>query len=148
MDDLMASIGTEIAPMINSIIFTVLGLVGTWLGIQFRRLMNRMEKSEKIKEIKQSLELNKEIVKISVDYAEQIGKHLTGTEKFKLAKGKAYEVMNEWGVEISDSEVNTLIEQVVSGYNQEAKKKNSLIDEVNKVTIDSFVEKTGDGKNE
>ena len=119
METLFASLVTELAPMINSIIFAFLGILATWLGIQANALMERLKKSQKIKEIAEQLEINKTLVKISVDYAEQIGKHLTGTEKFKLAKNKAFELIREWGINVSDSEVEALIEQAVNGYNQD-----------------------------
>lgn len=119
---LLTNIIAETTPIINSLVFTILGLLGAWLGMQAKTLMNRMEKSQRLKEIKEGLEINKDIVKTSVDYAEKIGGHLIGTEKFELAKNKAYEIMGEWGITISDAEVEALIEQVVLGYEEEALK--------------------------
>lgn len=116
MNDLLASVMTDITPIINTLIFTILSGIATWLGIKMKGVMESWEKSQKLKEIKEGLEINKEIVKTSVDYAEKIGAHLAGTEKFKLAKDKAYEIMGEWGIQISDAEVKALIEQVVLGY--------------------------------
>lgn len=119
METLLANIVTEVTPILNTLILGILGVVGTWLGIQGRALMVRMESSQKMKEMKEALEINKEIVETSVDYAEQIGGHLVGTEKFKLAKEKAYEIMAGWGITISDVEIEALIEQVVNGYNKQ-----------------------------
>ena len=116
---LLANIITEITPTINSLIFTILGVLGWWLGLQAKRLMNRIEQSQKIKEIAEQLEVNHQIVQMSVDYAEQIGGHLKGTQKFRLAKDKAHSIMLEWGIEISEAEIEALIEQVVRGYNAE-----------------------------
>lgn len=118
---LLTNIITEVTPIINSLIFTVLGLLSAWLGIKARALMDKMEKSEKLKEIREGLEINQEIIKTSVDYAEQIGGHLLGTEKFQLAKDKAYQIMNEKGIAVSDVEIEALIEQVVKGYSGEGK---------------------------
>lgn len=123
---LLANIITETTPIINSLIFTILGILGTWLGIQAKSLMNRMEKSQKLKEIKEGLEINKEIIETSVDYAEKIGSHLAGTEKFKLAKNKAYQIMSEWGIQISDAEIEALIEQVVLGYQGKKKEDDTI----------------------
>lgn len=122
METLLASIVTEVTPILNTLLFAVLGIVGTWLGIQAKALMARMESSQKMKEMREALEINEKIVETSVDYAEQIGSHLAGTEKFKLAKEKAYQIMAGWGITISDVEIEALIEQVVNGYNKEESK--------------------------
>lgn len=111
----------DLTPIINTAIFTILGGIATWIGIKGKSFMDSMEKSQKLKDIRESLEINKEIVETSVDYAEKIGAHLAGTEKFKLAKEKAYSIMGEWGIQISDAEMEALIEQVVLGYKGEEK---------------------------
>lgn len=139
MEGLLGNIITEVTPILNTLIFTVLGLVGTWLGIQAKTLMKRMERSQKLKEVKEALEINKEIVGTAVDYAEQFGKHLAGTEKFRLAKDKAYQIMNEWGIQISDSEIDALIEQFVHGYNKGDKKKVDI--EAEQLKIEENVKK-------
>lgn len=121
MEDLLANIMVDLTPIINTAIFTILGGIATWIGIKGKAFMDSMEKSQKLKDIRESLEINKEIVETSVDYAEKIGAHLAGTEKFKLAKEKAYSIMGEWGIQISDAEMEALIEQVVLGYKGEEK---------------------------
>lgn len=121
MEDLLANIMVDLTPIINTAIFTILGGIATWIGIKGKSFMDSMEKSQKLKDIRESLEINKEIVETSVDYAEKIGAHLAGTEKFKLAKEKAYSIMGEWGIQISDAEMEALIEQVVLGYKGEEK---------------------------
>lgn len=126
---LLTNILTEIAPIINSLVLSVLGVLGLWLGGQVKKLMNRVENSQKIKEIAEQLEINHQIVEMSVDYAEQIGSHLKGTEKFRLAQEKAKEIMSEWGINISESELEALIEQVVNGYNKEKIKKVDHVEE-------------------
>lgn len=138
MNDLLASVMTDITPIINTLIFTILSGIATWLGIKMKGVMESWEKSQKLKEIKEGLEINKEIIKTSVDYAEKIGAHLAGTEKFKLAKDKAYEIMGEWGIQISDAEVKALIEQMVLGY--EGKEK---VEEI-ELKIEEVEEKKGE----
>lgn len=122
MENLLADIIVDLTPIINTAILTILGGIATWIGVKGKAFMDSMERSQKLKDIKEGLEINKEIVETSVDYAEKIGSHLAGTEKFKLAKEKAYSIMAEWGIEISDAEVEALIEQVVLGYQGEKEK--------------------------
>ena len=121
MEDLLANIMVDLTPIINTAIFTILGGIATWIGIKGKAFIDSMEKSQILKDIRERLEINKEIVETSVDYAEKIGAHLAGTEKFKLAKEKAYSIMGEWGIQISDAEMEALIEQVVLGYKGEEK---------------------------
>lgn len=116
MENLLSDIMVDLAPIISTAILTILGGVASWLGVEAKRYMDRMKQSQKLKDIREGLEINKEIVETSVDYAEKIGAHLVGTEKYKLAKEKAYRIMNDWGINISDEELEALIEQVVLGY--------------------------------
>lgn len=119
MDFLPAELVAEISPIINSLVFAVLGYIASVLGVRLKGIMNEIERNEKLKRIQKDLEINKEIIQSSVDYAEQLGKHLEGTEKFRLAKDKAYQIMNELGIKMSDTEVEVLIEQFVYGYNKD-----------------------------
>lgn len=119
METVLANLISEVTPLINSLVIALLGFLATWLGMKMRALMDRVEKSQKIQEIKERLEINQKIVKMSTDYVEQVGQHLLDTEKFKLANKKAHEIMNDWGITISDAEVEALIEQAVGGYHHD-----------------------------
>lgn len=118
MEELLVLLGSEVAPLVNSIIVTLIGVIFAFLGVQARSLMKRVENHERIKQIKDSLENNKELVKIAVDYAEQIGNHLKGEAKFDLARTKALELFADKGINISEQELEALIEQMVFGFKQ------------------------------
>lgn len=118
MEEFLVLLGSEVAPLINSLIITLIGVVFAFLGNQARRLVKRMADHEKVKEIQDSLRNNREIVQISVEYVEQIGQHLEGKAKFELAKEKALEIAQEKGANISAQELEALIEQAVLGFKQ------------------------------
>lgn len=117
MNMYMAEIIAEISPMIDSIILALLFGLASWLGIKVDAYMQSLEDNEKMKKIRQALETNKELVQISVDYVEQVGQHLLSEEKKALAIKKATELANQWGVTISEVELETMIEQLVLGFN-------------------------------
>lgn len=116
MNEIFANVVTEITPMINSIIILIVGGVFTWIGAQVKRVLNKVEATEEMKRIKQELENNKEIVKISVDYVEKIGQHLTGPEKKELALKKITQIANDKGSSISQDEVEAMLEQLVGNF--------------------------------
>lgn len=64
-------------------------------------------------DIYDAIKTNQTIVKASVEYAEQVFKEAKGQEKFELAKERAVQIFKERGIEISEKELNTLIEQSV-----------------------------------
>lgn len=126
MDFLPAELIAEISPIINSLVLAVLGYIASVLGLKAKEIMEEVKRNERLKRIQKDLEINKEIIQASVDYVEQFGRHLGSTEKFRLAKDKAYQIMAELGVEMSDTEVEVLIEQFVGAYNKERSYKDDV----------------------
>lgn len=118
MQELFDILGPELTPLITNLLLTLVGVLFTYLGIQAKKLMARVERSKEVQQIKESLENNKEIVKATVDYVEQIGAHLEPEKKFNLAKEKALEFANEKGLNITETELDVLIEQMVLNFNK------------------------------
>ena len=116
MNEILEAIGPDLTPLITNLVMGIITTVFTILGYQLKKLMKKHEDNEKIKEIKGALERNKEIVQTSVEYVEQIGKHLEAEKKFELAKDKAVELANVNGFNISDAELDALIEQAVLSF--------------------------------
>lgn len=130
MNEILEAVGTDLMPLITNLAISIITAIFGLLGYQLKKLMKKHEDNEKIKEIKGILERNKEIVQTSVEYVEQIGKHLEAEKKFELAKDKAVELANVNGFNISDAELDALIEQAVRSF------KNGLASEVNVITSD------------
>ena len=138
MNEIFNTLGPQIEPLVSNLLLTVITIIFGILGTQASILMQKVKDSKQIKDIREKLERNKEVVEISVAYVEQVGKHLASADKFYLAKTKAIELANESGFKITEEELDVLIEQAVlafhGGYKQDA-----IIEaeEVNVVDFDS-----------
>lgn len=64
----------------------------------------------------------KEIAMLTVRYVEQVFKTLHGGDKLKEAKSTLVKILNEKGIEISEDEVNLLLEAAVHKMNEGADK--------------------------
>ena len=64
----------------------------------------------------------KEIAMLTVRYVEQVFKTLHGGDKLKEAKSTLVKMLNEKGIEISEDEVNLLLEAAVHKMNEGADK--------------------------
>jgi len=60
----------------------------------------------------------KELAMLTVRYVEQVFKALHGDEKLNKAKSAFIKVLNERGIEISEDEVNILLEAAVREMNE------------------------------
>ena len=118
MQEILDILGPELTPLITNLLLTLVGILFTYLGVQAKKLMARVERNKQVQQIKESLENNKEIVRASVEYVEQIGTHLKAEEKFNLAKDKALEFANDRGFTITETELDVLIEQMVFNFNK------------------------------
>lgn len=131
MEEFLSLLASEMAPIVNTIIIALVGTISTAVGIQIRKLVKRMERHEIVSEIADSLKNNKEIVKASVEYVEIVGKHLANEKKFELAKVKALDFANKYGISISNEELDILIEQAVynlkEGYKKEKEEDISIV---------------------
>lgn len=60
----------------------------------------------------------KKVVDSTVNYIEQVYTDVHGADKFELAKDKVVSVLNEKGINISEEEIEMLIESAVYGLNK------------------------------
>lgn len=68
----------------------------------------------------------KELAMLTVRYVEQVFKALHGDEKLNKAKSAFIKVLNERGIEISEDEVNILLESAVHKMNEDAGSKENI----------------------
>ena len=96
------------------ILVIVIGAVAGLVGMKVKNFYNQ-------KEIKETIENNKIIVGIAVDFAEQTYKALDGSERFEKAKDKAIAMMNERGIPVKEEEIDAMIEQAVLSFKNSTK---------------------------
>ena len=97
----------ELQPHLLAILGVILGYVGVRLNTYFNKKIDE-QKQEQIKDV----------IKGVVAFVEQVAKidvELVGIEKFNLAKDRALEILNEKGLEITNAELEMLIESFVLG---------------------------------
>jgi len=104
MDTILAGIQNNILEIINLILVGVFTYLGTRIKKLYEKYVNDKTK--------------KEVVKATVEYVEQICSTLdvkkTSQEKFNQAKEKSIEWLNEKGIDISETELEILIESAVN----------------------------------
>lgn len=97
------------------ILGTVIVAVASWIGVQIKSAYTKYVDTK----------TKKEIVKSTVEYVEQVCKSLEvkpkAQEKFLKAKTKAQEWLESKGIEISDTEIEILIESAVNALNSSKK---------------------------
>ena len=91
-------------PYLLSALGTILTAVGAWLGGKLGRYIDTQRESKLIREI----------IAKTVQYVEQVGKTLGSEEKFDLAKQKAVEWAQSKGLQVSEVELEILIEAFVN----------------------------------
>ena len=96
------------------VLVIVIGAVAGFAGMKIKNFYNQ-------KEIKETIENNKIIVGIAVDFAEQTYKALDGSERFEKAKDKAIAMMNERGIPVKEEEIDAMIEQAVLSFKNSTK---------------------------
>lgn len=94
-------------PYILEIIVAILTGVASFIGM----------KVKKVYEDHVNTKTKKDVVDTTVKYVEQVYKDIHGAEKLEKAKEKALEWLNEKGINISDTELEILIEASVNGFN-------------------------------
>ena len=104
---------------LNEAIFSALGtilvaLVG-WVAQQTVQFLNE-------KGISQKLANKKYLVDIAVQAAEQIYRNEGGAAKLEMAKNEALKAINRSGLQVTESELNVLIEASVKAMNDATKK--------------------------
>jgi hypothetical protein len=96
------------------VLVIVIGAVAGFAGMKVKNFYNQ-------KEIKETIENNKIIVGIAVDFAEQTYRALDGSERFEKAKDKAIAMMNERGITAKEEEIDAMIEQAVLSFKNSTK---------------------------
>lgn len=99
MSDIIGMVSDNIIQILTAIIT---GIVG-YLGIKIKKIIEDYLQTK----------LKKEIIEKTVVYVEQIGEDLTCDEKKKKATEKALEWMKEKKINISDTELEILVESAV-----------------------------------
>lgn len=109
MDTILNAIQSNLLEIINVILVGIVTFIGTKIKKIYEEYINDKTK--------------KEIVKATVEYVEQVSSTLekTSEEKFNQAKTKAIEWLNEKGINISDTELEILIESAVNAFNSSVK---------------------------
>ena len=97
---------------INQIILMLILALAAWLGAQVKNLYKKYITTE----IKQS------VVRTAVRFVEQVYIDLHGPEKLAQAMEKASEILEGYGITISESELIAMIEAAVNEFNNAFKK--------------------------
>ena len=92
---------------ITQIILILLLALASFLGSQIKRLYNKYVTTE----IKQS------VCRTAVRFVEQVYKDIHGEEKLKAAMAKASEILLEYGITISETELVAMLEAAVNEFN-------------------------------
>lgn len=101
--------------LINLIMPELMKLLGVVIGILIYAI------TKKIKEIfKKQLENDtiKNVIHSTVRYIEQVYKDIHGEDKLNKAKEVVFEVLGKYGINISDKELEILIESAVNSMNR------------------------------
>lgn len=84
------------------------GLLG-WVGATIKKFIKKIEKNKIIREV----------INDCVRYVEQKSKTETIQNKYEMAKDKAVNILNSKGIDITDDEIDLLIESFVNSLTKE-----------------------------
>lgn len=90
---------------LGEIIITALGGFLGWLGVTINKFIKKIEKNKIIREV----------IEDCVKYVEQKSKKEEIQDKYEMAKDKAVNILNSKGVDVTDDEIDLLIESFVNG---------------------------------
>ncbi len=90
----------SLMPSILEAVMVLLGFIATVLGRKIGKYFDNLERSREIRAIVQS----------TVDYVENVAKHLEGEKKAELAKQKIIAYAEVKGLKVSEVEIDILIE--------------------------------------
>lgn len=102
IDDLM----TQLQPLIINAAITILTAVATYVGVMVKNFIQEKVNSEE----------KKKIVETTCRYINQIYKDVDGPTKFEKAKESIVQQLNEKGINITDLELEVLIESTVNSF--------------------------------
>ena len=97
----------------NQIILSLLLLLAAFLGSQVKALYRKYVTTE----IKQS------VCRTAVRFVEQVYKDIHGPEKLAQAMAKASEILEGYGITITEAELVAMIEAAVNEFNKNKKKR-------------------------
>lgn len=103
----MEQIMEVVMPAVLQLAGTVLMVGAGILGYQVKKLYNNYIDTQ----------TKKDVVETTVQYVEQICKDLHGQEKLDMAIDRASALLAEQGINVSATELETLIEAAVNGFN-------------------------------
>lgn len=104
----MEQIMEVVMPAVLQLAGTVLMVGAGILGYQVKKLYNNYIDTQ----------TKKDVVETTVQYVEQICKDLHGQEKLDMAIDRASALLAEQGINVSATELETLIEAAVNGFNR------------------------------
>ena len=92
---------------LNQILLALLLALAGWLGVQIKNLYRKYVNTE----IKQA------VCKTAVRFVEQVYKDIHGPEKLAQAMKRASEMLEEYGITITEYELVSLLEAAVNEFN-------------------------------
>ena len=96
---------------LGGIILTALTAILGWLGATIKKIYNEKVKNETIRNV----------INDCVKYVEQKSKTGEIKDKYEMAKDKAINILNSKGIQVSEDEIDLLIESFVNGLTKGAK---------------------------
>lgn len=102
----------QIMPSLVDFIAVVVGCGLMYAGQYVKKLYNKYVDNE----------TKKDVVNTTVQYVEQVYQDIHGEEKLEKALERASKLLQEKGITISNTELETLIESAVCGFNDGFKK--------------------------
>ena len=107
-----------------TILYTILTAIASFIGVKVKNIYEKYI-NDKTK---------KSVVESTVKYVEQIYSDLKGEEKLKKAQDNILTLLNEKGINITELEMNVLIEATCNSF------KKIIVDSVNKYNTESEVD--------
>lgn len=97
----------QIMPSLVDFVAVVIGVALMYAGQYVKKLYNQYVDTQ----------TKKDVVSTTVQYVEQVYKDIHGQKKLDKALERASELLKEKGIAVSDTELETLIESAVCGFN-------------------------------
>ena len=110
----MEQIIDVLMPAVISLLGTVVTVITGVLGYKITKWGNEIINN---KNSQFTAEEKKNVINSTVEYVEQVFKDLHGEEKLEKAKDRALSILQAEGINITDEQLETLIEAAVKGMN-------------------------------
>lgn len=102
---------TQLQPLIINAAITILTAVATYVGVRIKQIIQE----------KANTETKKKVVETTCKYVEQLYKDLDGEVKYEKARSAIVEQLNAQGINITELELQVLIESTVNSFQQAVK---------------------------